>query len=108
MDTTTAHGTFAFDLPAFLDAVRRSGVVPADRFEAWLAATLPTSVPDAITRLAVDGLLTGYQARTILQGKGSRLTLKGKYRVVDEIGSGGAGAVLLAEHTKMRRKVAVW
>ncbi|WP_439625485.1 protein kinase domain-containing protein [Gemmata sp.] len=107
MDTTTANGVPGPDLPAFLHAVRESGCVPPERFEAWLAAARPVSVPDAVARLAADGLLTGYQARTILQGKGRRLTLMGKYRVLDELGTGGAGVVLLAEHIKMRKRVAI-
>lgn len=107
MDTTTTDCVTTVDTPVFLEWVRRSGVIPTDLFDAWLATAQTLGVPDAVARLVAANLLTGYQARQILQGKSRRLLLKGKYRVLDELGSGATGAVLLAEHVKMRKRVAI-
>jgi serine/threonine-protein kinase len=53
-----------------------------------------------------DGILTPFQAKLILQGKyrGFRI---GPYKILDQLGVGGMGQVFLAEHTTMRRKVAL-
>lgn len=73
-----------------------------------LAGRTPApTVAEEVARLVADGLLTSYQARQVLNGKGHRLILKGKYRILEEIGSGATGTVLLAEHLKMRRRVAI-
>ena len=56
--------------------------------------------------LVRDGLLTHFQAESILHGRWRRFNI-GRYRVLDQLGTGGMGSVLLCEHTHMRRKVAV-
>lgn len=58
---------------------------------------------DALVALNV---LTRYQATRALNGL-LRGLLLGPYRVLDRIGSGTVGVVFLAEHTVLRRKVAV-
>lgn len=52
------------------------------------------------------GLLTEYQARRIASGQSFGLVL-GNYRILDHLGGGATGAVYRAEHTRMRRAVAV-
>jgi tRNA A-37 threonylcarbamoyl transferase component Bud32 len=52
------------------------------------------------------GILTEYQARRILAGASHGLVL-GSYRVLEELGFGGMGAVYVAEHVFMKRRVAV-
>jgi response regulator RpfG family c-di-GMP phosphodiesterase len=59
-----------------------------------------------IDRLAKHGLLTEYQAGRIKSGAVYGLVL-GNYRVLDRLGSGGMGIVFKAEHTLLRRIVAV-
>jgi len=50
--------------------------------------------------------LTTYQTRQIASGKSMPLVL-GNYILLDEIGAGGMGAVYLAEHRRMKRRVAL-
>jgi serine/threonine-protein kinase len=63
--------------------------------------------PHEVAAAFVDaGLLTQWQANMLLRGKHKGFQL-GKYRLLDEIGSGGMSRVYLAEHTLMRRRVAI-
>jgi response regulator RpfG family c-di-GMP phosphodiesterase len=59
-----------------------------------------------LARLVEHGLLTDYQARRIEAGSTFGLVL-GNYRVLDRLGAGGMGVVFRAEHTRMRRQVAI-
>jgi response regulator RpfG family c-di-GMP phosphodiesterase len=59
-----------------------------------------------LLRLVDHGLLTDYQARRIEAGSTFGLVL-GNYRVLDRLGAGGMGVVFRAEHTRMRRLVAI-
>jgi serine/threonine protein kinase len=51
-------------------------------------------------------LLTTYQLDRVMAGTTQGLVL-GNYRVLDRLGSGGMGVVFLAEHTIMKRRVAI-
>jgi serine/threonine protein kinase len=53
-----------------------------------------------------DGLLGSFQAKFLLQGKYKGFFL-GRYKILEQIGSGGMGCVYLCEHTHMKRKAAV-
>ena len=53
-----------------------------------------------------DGILTAWQNERLLEGK-HRGFLLGKYKLLRHIGTGGMSTVYLAEHTLMRRRVAV-
>jgi len=87
-----------------LQLLRKSGVVPPDRL-----ADLP-ELPDdprkAAAVLVERGLLTRFQAQQLLAGrhKGFRV---GAYAILDLLGRGGMGAVYLAEHLELHRKVAI-
>ena len=90
-----------------LDIVRRSGLVAAGRLAEFAAQ--PGLVADAAAlaaALIAAGLLTPFQAKLLLAGKYRGLVL-GSYKILDQIGRGGMGTVYLAEHTSLRRKVAV-
>src|SRR5207302_11318902 len=63
----------------------------------------PAELPD---RLVEHGLLTAYQASRLRAGREYGLVL-GHYRVLDRLGAGGMGVVYKAEHTLLRRLVAV-
>src|SRR4051794_10519775 len=92
---------------AVLELVRKSELVGADALTECLDRNpAPPSAGDTASMLVRVGLLTPFQAKLILQGryKGFRL---GPYKILDQIGSGGMGHVFLAEHTQMRRRVAV-
>jgi serine/threonine protein kinase len=96
---------------AFLELVRKSGLIEQDRLDRHLErrqalAPLPTEPMELATDLIRDGFLTYFQAKELLKGKHRGFTL-GKYKVLERIGSGGNGSVFLCEHTSMRRKVAL-
>src|SRR5262249_23294871 len=95
----------------FVELVRKSGVADEKRLDAYLEhlraiAALPTE-PGKLAGLMVrDGILTTFQAQQFMQGKWRRFTI-GKYKVLEQLGSGGMGSVYLCEHMLMRRRVAV-
>src|SRR5436190_1565764 len=95
----------------FIDLVRRSEVVEVKRLDAVLdklraAGTLPADPGQLAGYMIAEGLLTKFQAQQIIQGKWKRFTI-GKYKVLENLGSGGMGSVYLCEHMLMRRRVAV-
>jgi serine/threonine protein kinase len=53
-----------------------------------------------------DGLLTPYQSRMIGEGRGAELSI-GPYRILDVLGRGTFGTVFKAEHSIMKRIVAL-
>ncbi|MBA4188555.1 MAG: hypothetical protein C0467_11165 [Planctomycetaceae bacterium] len=95
---------------AVLDLIRKSELVDDDALSAFIkqSTTAPAAMApaDIASQLIKAGLLTAFQAKALLLGKfrGFRL---GPYRILDQIGSGGMGQVFLAEHSHMKRRVAV-
>jgi serine/threonine protein kinase len=95
----------------FLALVRQSELVPEPLLQEFQqkqqAAIGPAGRPGTVGGLLVEaGLLTHFQADRLLQGKWRRFSI-GRYRVLEQIGTGGFGTVYLCEHLHMRRKVAV-
>src|SRR5438128_10060519 len=95
----------------FLELVRKSGVVDEKRLSTHLdklrAGGAVPPQPGKIAGLLVrDGILTRFQAEQLLQGRWRRFTI-GKYKVLEQIASGGMGSVYLCEHKFMRRRAAV-
>lgn len=90
----------------FLDAVRRSGLLPDALVAGQSVANTadPRAVAAQFTRA---GLLTPFQARQLLAGKTRGFFLSDKYKVLGLIGTGGMGHVYLCEHLVLRRLVAV-
>ncbi|HSQ58707.1 MAG TPA: serine/threonine-protein kinase, partial [Gemmata sp.] len=98
-------------IPELLDRVRRSGIVPADRLEAFLTSTqatepLPATPAEMLDMLVHAGLITRFHADKLALGKYKGFLL-GSYVILDQLGSGGMGHVYLAEHVNMRRLVAL-
>ncbi|MBA4192175.1 MAG: hypothetical protein C0467_29720 [Planctomycetaceae bacterium] len=98
--------------PEFLDILRKSGLVPADKLDALLerhqaAGTAPQSLDQVANLLVRESLLTFFQAKQLRLGRYKRFTIGAKYRLLELIGAGGMGAVYLCEHTMMRRLVAL-
>jgi serine/threonine protein kinase len=92
-----------------LTLVRRSGVVDHARLDVYQredAAALPGGPQAAADLLVRDGVLTGFQAKQLVKGRWRGFTL-GKYRILENIGSGGMAVVYLCEHLGLRRRVAV-
>ncbi|MFO0927532.1 MAG: serine/threonine-protein kinase [Gemmataceae bacterium] len=95
----------------FLEVVRKSHQVDADRLDAYLVQQRQvTSLPPDPKKLAAQmvraGLLTTFQAEQFLQGRYKGFHIGG-YRLIERLGAGGTGAVFLAEHEVMKRRVAL-
>lgn len=96
-----------------LELIKRSGLIEEDRLEAFLEkerAKSDGALPENQKKLADlfihAGLLTEWQAEKLLAGKHKGFRL-GKYKLLGQIGKGGMSSVYLAEHTMMRRRVAI-
>jgi serine/threonine protein kinase len=90
----------------FLDLARRSGVIDDQTLSRYPQDTLPTDPKACADALVREKVLTEFQAKLLLGGRSRGLVL-GAYRVQRPLGQGGMGMVYLAEHTLMRRSVAV-
>jgi serine/threonine-protein kinase len=93
-------------LPAAAELVRRSGLVPDRELDRVLAGR-PAGPTGLLAALTAAGLLTPFQAGQLAAGRCRGFLLGTNYRILDRLGAGGAGAVYLAEHTVLRRRVAV-
>ncbi len=89
--------------------IQKSGVADEKRLNAVLeqaAGNMPDDAKGLAALLVREGVLTGFQAEQLLEGKWRRFVI-GKYRVLERIGSGGMSCVYLCEHKYMRRRAAV-
>ncbi len=92
----------------FVDLVKKSGLVDDVRLSEALSE-VDLSIKDSgviASCLTKKGLLTEWQSEKLLQGKHKGFRL-GKYKLLSHIGTGGMGAVYLAEHMVMRHRVAI-
>jgi tRNA A-37 threonylcarbamoyl transferase component Bud32 len=94
--------------PEFLSLVEKSGLVDKVTLERYLQELpAPPETPQGwAAALVRDRLLTQFQARQILNGRYRGFVL-GPYTLLQGIGQGGMGVVYLAEHTTLKRKVAI-
>jgi serine/threonine protein kinase len=91
----------------FLANLRRSKLLPEAQYADLLRELPTTERGRPIARAMVEkGLLTRFQAERLLIGRTSGFLL-GQYRILDQIGRGGMGRVLKAEHLTMKRVVAL-
>lgn len=67
---------------------------------------LETGADALLNKLVSDGHITLYQAEKFREGKASDIYF-GDYVVIDKLGQGGMGTVLLARHRRMDRQVAI-
>jgi serine/threonine-protein kinase len=98
---------------AFLDLVRRSGLVEKDRLGEVLlelkreAGGHSISDTEMVARRLVEAnLITRWQADRMLEGRYKGFFL-GKYKLLDHLGTGGMSRVYLGEHVLMQRRVAI-
>ncbi|HTU17091.1 MAG TPA: protein kinase [Gemmataceae bacterium] len=99
------------DARTFLSRIVHLGLLPADAVDQFLSEREDRLAEYACgmqigQALVQSGLLTSYQLDRVLGGLTHGLVL-GNYRVLDTLGSGGMGVVFLAEHSLMKRRVAV-
>lgn len=91
----------------FVAVIRRSGLIEEAAWDTYIRDhSLPGEPRELARQLVRDGLLTKFQAKHMLSGRHRGLVL-GQYRLLDQIGKGGTGVVFLAEHGKLRRRVAI-
>jgi response regulator RpfG family c-di-GMP phosphodiesterase len=95
----------------WLQSLVRCGLLTADavtsftQFHADRLAEFATT--ERLGRALVSaGLLTSFQLQRVLQGHSHGLVL-GNYRLLEKLGGGSAGTVYLAEHTHLKRRVAI-
>ena len=98
---------------AFLDLVRRSGLVEKDRLGELLLGLKQEAGGHSISdtemvarRLVEANLITRWQADRLLEGRYKGFFL-GKYKLLDHLGTGGMSRVYLGEHVLMQRRVAI-
>src|SRR5258706_1128350 len=91
---------------AFLDALEKSGLQTPESVAALRKTRSEDADPKLIARdLAREGVLTRWQAGQLLHG--FHQLIVGKYKLMDQIGSGEMGRVYLAEHVQLGRKASV-
>jgi eukaryotic-like serine/threonine-protein kinase len=92
----------------FLDALRASELLDPAKLAQHFGdlAALPRDPREAAAALVEASLLTAYQANQLLQGKNKGFVV-GSYKILQPVGKGGMGTVFLAEHTTMKRRVAL-
>lgn len=87
-----------------------SGLLSRDEVRRFLndlpSESTPTDAQGLAKALLKAGKLTKFQATAIYQGQVKELIL-GEYEVLDKLGQGGMGVVLLARHRRMERLAAV-
>ncbi len=98
---------------SFLDLVRRSELIEDDRLGEFVTdmctrhgGKLPEAKEKLAAALVKQELLTQWQVDKLLAGKHKGFKL-GKYKLLSLLGKGGMSQVYLAEHTLMKRKVAI-
>ena len=90
---------------SFLHLLDRSGLLTADAVDPYRAAAgSPRQLADSLAR---DRLITPFQARQLLAGRHRGFFLTDKYKVLDLLGEGGMGRVLLCEHLILHKLQAV-
>jgi serine/threonine protein kinase len=101
-------------LGEYVDVLRRSGLVPREQLEETLADVIRdagTEGADADYKALSKELLgrklvTVWQNNHLLEGRHKGFFLA-KYKLLSYLGTGGMSTVYLAEHTMMRRRVAI-
>lgn len=88
-----------------LHELTAAGLLSSDHVTKY-GEELKTGAEALLTRLVQDGHITQYQCDKFQAGKASDIYF-GDYVVIDKLGQGGMGTVLLAKHRRMDRQVAI-
>ena len=91
---------------AFLDALEKSGLLSTSDVTSLRASQGDDTDPKLIARdLVRENKLTKWQAGQLLHG--FHQLVVGKYKLMDQLGTGEMGRVYLAEHAQLARKVSL-
>lgn len=91
----------------FLQLLRKTSLLTPQQLDSLIQQrSLPADASGTAAALIQAGVLTRFQADQLLKGRYRGFEL-GKYRILEPIGGGAMGTVLLCEHQQMRHKVAV-
>jgi len=91
----------------FIRCLQASKLVEPAQVTPYTQKLAPLATPrEFASTLVQEGLLTPFQAQQLLHGRHKNFFV-GKYKILEPIGSGGMGKVLLCEHTLMRQRVAL-
>ena len=91
----------------FAEAVRQFELIdPGRSNEFERVAETHSDVRAAAKEMIQRGLVTTWQAQTVLKGRGKELVF-GSYVLMDQLGEGGMGRVYKARHRMMGRVVAL-
>src|SRR5438128_1396398 len=91
----------------FLDVLAQSKLLDPERVRAFVEGEPADLGADGLAaRLTAAGLVTKLQVSSLLAGR-TRGYFVGPYKLLDPLGKGTSGQVYLAEHTRMRRRVAL-
>ncbi|MBC7856043.1 MAG: serine/threonine protein kinase, partial [Pirellulaceae bacterium] len=91
---------------AFLDALEKSGLLSAIDVASLRTARGDDSDPKLVARdLVKENKLTRWQAGQLLHG--FHQLMVGKYKLMDQLGTGEMGRVYLGEHAQLARKVSL-
>ena len=114
LDKNSAHLSLqpSYSFEEYVDRVRKCGVVPVELLRSVLEERNygEMASEDAVTELASalirKGHLTPWQQQMLMLEQPPSFFF-GRYKLLDQLGSGGMGKVYLAEHVLMRRQVAL-
>lgn len=100
--------TLSFE--TYVNVLRKSQLVDEKRLNAAIESVQSSGAEDGTSALAEEleqtALITPWQNEKLLQGKHRGFFL-GKYKLLGYIGAGGMSTVYLAEHTRLKRRVAI-
>lgn len=88
-----------------LHELTAAGLLSSDQVTKY-GEQVDTGSDALLSRLVQDGLITQYQSDKFKAGNASDIHF-GDYVVIDKLGQGGMGTVLLARHRRMDRQVAI-
>ena len=95
--------TTKLSVNAFHDLLVRSGLLTTATIDNY--RNLP---PNRVAyQMIADGVLTEFQAKQLISGRFRNFFIAEKYKILDILGKGGMGRVMLCEHLMLQRLVAV-